>query len=322
MVSDCAACAVLACEFAADPKSAAVATPRPNRNAGFVDFFIRMLSYARKARFVNKSNLLFVWSPNPPTELIYCCRSCICAAARSWDGSGASGPAFGVSPWHGLQEAPGKLCVGVVGTTCNVLVSKDLSTWVVPPWIGEIDTTRLALASSPGFAYADSQRGFGAVTDNMTTDFRIVSGGQTGADRAALDYAIAHGIPYGGWCPKGRRAEDGSIDWRYELKETPSSDYAQRTEWNVRDSDGTVIFSFGAKLTGGSKRTAELAQKLRKPCLHLSAQLHGDKAPEALKEFIERHHIKTLNVAGPRASKEPMVGEVVKAVLGALPEVK
>lgn len=156
----------------------------------------------------------------------------------------------------------------------------------------------------------------------MLADLKIVSGGQTGADRAALDWAIDHGIPHGGWCPKGRKAEDGSISWRYDLKETPSPDYTQRTEWNVRDSDATVIFSFGAVLTGGSKKTAELAQKHRKPCLHLSAKLHGDKAPEVLKKFIDEHRIKILNVAGPRASKEPMVGEVVKAVLGALMEMK
>jgi hypothetical protein len=149
---------------------------------------------------------------------------------------------------------------------------------------------------------------------------KIVSGGQTGADRAGLDFAIAHGIRHGGWCPKGRKAEDGSIDWRYDLKETPSPDESQRTEWNVRDSDGTVIFSFAQTLAGGSKKTAEFARKLQKPCLHLSAKRHGEKAPEALKQFIREHGIKILNVAGPRASKEPMVGEVVQAVLGALLE--
>jgi hypothetical protein len=152
----------------------------------------------------------------------------------------------------------------------------------------------------------------------MLAGLKIVSGGQTGADRAALDFAIAHGIPHGGWCPEGRKAEDGSIGWHYQLKETPSSDDAQRTEWNVRDSDGTVIFSCGAALTGGSKKTAEFAKRQGKPCLHLSAKVHGDKAPEVLKKFIEEHQIKVLNVAGPRASKEPMVGEVVKAVLGAI----
>src|SRR6266542_4186564 len=93
---------------------------------------------------------------------------------------------------------------------------------------------------------------------------RIVSGGQTGADRTALDWAIAHGVPHGGWCPKGRKAEDGPIDARYELVETTSSDYLQRTEWNVRDSDGTVVFSIATMLTGGSKKTVDLAHKHRK----------------------------------------------------------
>jgi TPR repeat protein len=105
---------------------------------------------------------------------------------------------------------------------------------------------------------------------------RIISGGQTGADRAALDFAIAHGIPHGGWCPRGRKAEDGRIDGRYQLKETPSSSYILRTERNVRDSDGTVVLSISAVLTGGSNRTVELARKHEKPCLHLSATSDGD----------------------------------------------
>ena len=94
---------------------------------------------------------------------------------------------------------------------------------------------------------------------------KIISGGQTGVDRAALDFALARGIPHGGWCPKHRRAEDGPIDGRYQLKETPSANYVQRTEWNARDSDGTVVFSIGAILTGGSKKTVELARKHRRP---------------------------------------------------------
>jgi len=72
---------------------------------------------------------------------------------------------------------------------------------------------------------------------------KIVSGGQTGADRAALDWAIRNGVPCGGWCPKGRRAEDGAIEAKYPLKESSSRSYLQRTEWNVGDSDGTVVFS-------------------------------------------------------------------------------
>ena len=121
---------------------------------------------------------------------------------------------------------------------------------------------------------------------------KIMSGGQTGADRAALDFAIEHGIPHGGWCPKGRRAEDGPIDARYQLKEPPSANYVQRTEWNTRDSDGTVVFSIGENLTGGSKKTVELARKHRKPVLHLSR--NGGPAPPEIEllRFIEDHRIR------------------------------
>jgi len=97
----------------------------------------------------------------------------------------------------------------------------------------------------------------------------IVSGGQTSADRAALDWALAHNLPSGGWCPKGRKAEDGPIDPKYPLKETPSSSYLQRTEWNVRDSDATVLFSIQPTSSGGSKRTMEFARAHKKPNLHL-----------------------------------------------------
>ena len=144
---------------------------------------------------------------------------------------------------------------------------------------------------------------------------KIVSGGQSGADRAALDFAIARGIPHGGWCPKGRTAEDGPIDPRYQLKETPSADYAERTEFNVRDSDGTVVFSIAAVLTGNSQQTAEVARRHQKPVLHLS-QEGGPPSPErALLNFIRDHRIQVLNLAGPRASGEPEVGAFVQAVL-------
>ena len=145
---------------------------------------------------------------------------------------------------------------------------------------------------------------------------KIVSGGQTGADRAALDWAIEHGIPHGGWCPKGRMAEDGAIEIRYHLTETSSAGYIQRTGWSVRDSDGTVIFTIAEKLLGGSKRTKELAQKHHKPCLHLSKALYDQAAgAPGLLDFVQKHWIKVLNVAGPRASKEPEVADFVKAVL-------
>lgn len=149
--------------------------------------------------------------------------------------------------------------------------------------------------------------------DYSSSEFKIISGGQTGADRAALDWALAHNVPCGGWCPKGRKAEDGPIDPKYPLKETPSASYLQRTEWNVRDSDATVLFSVEPDLTGGSLKTLDFARKHKKPRLHLCA---GDNtAGDTLKAFTEEHRVKVLNVAGPRASKEPGVGDFVMRLL-------
>ena len=88
---------------------------------------------------------------------------------------------------------------------------------------------------------------------------KIVSGGQTGADRAALDLALSRGIECGGWCPKGRKAEDGPLPNKYPLVETPSANYVQRMEWNVRDTEGTVIISIARILSGGSEKTLEFA---------------------------------------------------------------
>ncbi len=121
-------------------------------------------------------------------------------------------------------------------------------------------------------------------------------------------------MEYGGWCPNGRKAEDGPIDGKYQLKESPSSNYLQRTEWNVRDSDGTVIFSIGEHLSGGSLKTVELAIKHRKPHLHLSA-ISKATAAEELKQWMHANHIRILNAAGPRASKEPGVAEFVISTL-------
>src|SRR5215207_7601461 len=93
----------------------------------------------------------------------------------------------------------------------------------------------------------------------------VVSGGQTGADRAALDSAMARGIAHGGWCPKGRRAEDGPLDAKYQLQETPKRNYLQRNEWNVRDSGATVVFTLADTVTGGSLQTVKFAKKQGKP---------------------------------------------------------
>jgi predicted Rossmann-fold nucleotide-binding protein len=102
------------------------------------------------------------------------------------------------------------------------------------------------------------------VSHKLGTLQKIISGGQTGVDRAALDFAIERDIPHCGWCPKGRKAEDGSLEGRYLLTETPSSSYPQRTEWNVRDSDGSVIFSIAPTLTGGSKKNHRVRDQTQK----------------------------------------------------------
>jgi len=144
---------------------------------------------------------------------------------------------------------------------------------------------------------------------------KIFSGGRSGADIAALDFAIERGIPHGGWCPHGRKSEDGNIGPRYNLQETPSSGYVLRTEWNVRDSDGTVVFSIAPVLTGGSKKTVELALRHHKPVFHIARDGGPALPAHALLSFIQDNKIKVLNVAGPRSSKEPEVGAFVKEVL-------
>lgn len=145
---------------------------------------------------------------------------------------------------------------------------------------------------------------------------KIISGGQTGADRAGLDVAIKHNFPHSGWCPKGRKAEDGPISSAYLLAESPSANYLQRTEWNARDADGTVIFTMSATVSGGSKRTIDFAQKHTKPWIHLHPDMDKDPV-EALREFVEKHQIQNLNVAGTRGSKEPQLHAWVCEVLEA-----
>jgi len=145
----------------------------------------------------------------------------------------------------------------------------------------------------------------------MPVGFRIVSGGQAGADRAGLDWAVQHGVDHGGWCPKGRRSEDGPIPAGYLLSETPLAGYLQRTEWNVRDSDATVIFTLTDALDGGSKKTAEFAEKRGRPCLHFRPGVH----PKFLAHFLARHRVTTLNVAGKRESAAPGIHRFVSQSL-------
>ncbi|MCZ7582722.1 MAG: putative molybdenum carrier protein [Deltaproteobacteria bacterium] len=133
------------------------------------------------------------------------------------------------------------------------------------------------------------------------TLLKIVSGGQTGVDRAALDAALDTGFPCGGWCPKGRRAEDGVLDARYPLTETPVENYEQRTEWNARDADGTLILTRGEP-TGGTAYTIDMARKHGKPWIVLDPA--ASDAPARAQAWLAEHAIQTLNVAGPRASKD------------------
>lgn len=133
---------------------------------------------------------------------------------------------------------------------------------------------------------------------------RIVSGGQAGVDRAALDAALALGLSVGGWCPSGRRAEDGEIPARYPLVETASPQYPVRTRMNVHDSDATLILTLGT-LDSGSKLTADLARREGKP--FLVVQLDAADALEKARAWLAQVKPQVLNVAGPRASKQPGV---------------
>ena len=145
---------------------------------------------------------------------------------------------------------------------------------------------------------------------------RIVSGGQTGADRAALDAARAFGIEIGGWVPLGRWAEDGRVPDCYpNLRETGCANPALRTELNVRDSDGTVVFSHG-DVAGGSRWTMDVAGRLRKPLLHLDLDTHSAQAAvDRLLAWVKAERIEVLNVAGPRESEEAGIHAAVHAVL-------
>ena len=151
---------------------------------------------------------------------------------------------------------------------------------------------------------------------------KIVSGGQTGADRGGLEAAIYCELPHGGWCPKGRKAEDGGIPAKYQLQEMKSVDYLKRTEANVVDSDATVVFTYG-EATGGSLRTIQFATKHHRPCLHVD--LDKDFRKDATQKIIDWFAGKLdqpapppkciLNVAGSRAKKAPGIEQAVMILM-------
>jgi hypothetical protein len=137
---------------------------------------------------------------------------------------------------------------------------------------------------------------------------KIISGGQTGADQAALDVAMDFGISYGGWVPRGRKTENGPLDPKYvHMKESTSGRYADRTLGNVVEADGTLIVTHGP-LTGGSRLTAVFAREHGKPCLHIDLTMSFRfKAAETIRSWISEQRIQVLNVAGPRASMDPEI---------------
>jgi predicted Rossmann fold nucleotide-binding protein DprA/Smf involved in DNA uptake len=141
---------------------------------------------------------------------------------------------------------------------------------------------------------------------------KIVSGGQTGVDRAALDVALELGIPCGGWCPQGRRAEDGRIPDSYPLQEASSPDYPLRTRLNVEDSDGTLVITNGSP-KGGTALTLKLSKQLNKPFLLIDLARRAD--PSEVQQWIQKNHIRILNVAGPREGESVGIFEKASAFL-------
>ncbi|MBI3755083.1 MAG: putative molybdenum carrier protein [Deltaproteobacteria bacterium] len=150
----------------------------------------------------------------------------------------------------------------------------------------------------------------------VTRQLKIISGGQTGADRAALDAAIELGLDYGGAIPKGRIAEDGALDTRYErMTELYTADYDARTEKNVLDADATLIFTSGV-VGGGSSLTVELARKYKRPFLHINFNaLSEDEAMKMAEKWLNKGSPDSLNVAGSRESASKGIYEKVYRVL-------
>jgi hypothetical protein len=146
---------------------------------------------------------------------------------------------------------------------------------------------------------------------------KIISGGQTGVDRAALDFAIRHGFEHGGWCPRGRLAEDGVIPPVYQLRETDSAEYDERTEKNVLDSDATLIVARSRELSGGTAFTKTCAEQHGCPLLVICKPDGVSPGAAALSKFLKRNKVQTLNVAGPRESQAPGLGKFVRELLEA-----
>ena len=157
--------------------------------------------------------------------------------------------------------------------------------------------------------------------DEFRKQLKIISGGQTGVDRAALDVALYLDIEHGGWCPKGRRSEAGPIPEIYDLRETESRDYTVRTEQNVIDSDGTLIL-FYDEVSGGTALTRRLCERHARPCLCVDLRTFDEEASEdesglvqSAQDWIKKSNLTVLNVAGPRASSSAEIANSATAFL-------
>ncbi|HKJ63862.1 MAG TPA: putative molybdenum carrier protein [Desulfopila sp.] len=144
---------------------------------------------------------------------------------------------------------------------------------------------------------------------------KIISGGQTGVDQAALDAAMEVGVAYGGWLPAGRRTERGPLPQRYyHMQELPTDSYPERTRKNIENADATLIVSRGG-LTGGSALTAKIAGEMDKPCLHMDLELSAGCAATHIEQWLCRHQPEILNIAGPRASSDAAIYDQVLALI-------
>jgi hypothetical protein len=151
---------------------------------------------------------------------------------------------------------------------------------------------------------------------------KFISGGQTGVDRAALDFAIQHGFEHGGWCPRGRLAEDGVIPAIYRLREADSAEYDERTEKNVLDSDATLIVAREKELSGGTAFTKVCAEQHNRSLLVVVEADGASQGGAILGKFLKQNRVRTLNVAGPRESQAPGLGKFVGELFAAALEKK
>jgi hypothetical protein len=134
---------------------------------------------------------------------------------------------------------------------------------------------------------------------------KLISGGQTGVDRAALDVALKHGIESGGWCPAGRLDEFGRIPDCYPVQELKVGGFTERTLQNVKDSNGTVII-YPGKLSGGTEQTVRFCQELKRPHQLVDAsKVSAEDAAKLIADFVCKNKVDILNVAGPRQSEWP-----------------